>query len=138
MMFVVGRGAGLAIAQELALKIQELAGAFTRAISAAELLHGPIAAASEKTGALVLSDERATQPSCLAAWQALRERGAEAVWLGAAPEGIAEMDRIEHSEPLLRYLGLQLAGYRLAFELARDRGRDPDAPGGLMKVTETR
>jgi glucosamine 6-phosphate synthetase-like amidotransferase/phosphosugar isomerase protein len=47
------------------------------------------------------------------------------------------MDRIEHSEPLLRYLALQLAGHRLAFELARDRGLDPDAPSGLMKATKT-
>jgi glucosamine--fructose-6-phosphate aminotransferase (isomerizing) len=137
MLFLVGRGPGLAIAKELALKIQELAGAFTRAISAAEILHGPIAAANTSTGALVLSDEHVTQPSCLSAWQALRERGAEMVWLGASPEGILERYRIEHSEPLLRYLGLQLAGYRLAFELARERGRDPDAPSGLMKATKT-
>jgi glucosamine--fructose-6-phosphate aminotransferase (isomerizing) len=87
MLFLIGRGPGLAIAKELALKIQELAGTFTRAISAAEILHGPIAAANSSTGALVLSDEPATQPSCLSAWQALRQRGAEAVWLGASPEG---------------------------------------------------
>jgi glucosamine--fructose-6-phosphate aminotransferase (isomerizing) len=137
MLFLVGRGPSLAVAKELALKIQELAGVFTRAISAAEILHGPIAAANSSMGALVLSDEQVTQPSCLSAWQALRERGAEAVWLGASPEGILEMERIKHSEPLLCYLGLQLAGYRLAFEVARGRGRDPDSPCGLMKATKT-
>jgi glucosamine--fructose-6-phosphate aminotransferase (isomerizing) len=137
-LFLVGRGPGLTVVKELALKIQELAGVFTRAISAAEILHGPIMAANSSTGALVLSDDQATQPSCILAWQALRERGAEAVWLGGSPEMIPELGRVQHAEPLLRYLGYQLAGYRLAFELSQAHGRNPDAPGGLMKATKTR
>jgi glucosamine--fructose-6-phosphate aminotransferase (isomerizing) len=136
-LFVLGRGPGLAIAQELALKVQELGAYFTRAISAAEFLHGPIAAAGPRTGAMILSADQETLPSCLKAYDALQQRGAKPVWLGDGAAGISMFPAPRHREPLLRYLGLQLAGYRLASDLARARGRDPDRPSGLQKITRT-
>ncbi|HEX3677636.1 MAG TPA: SIS domain-containing protein, partial [Sphingomicrobium sp.] len=42
-MYVIGRGSTLAIAQETALKLKETCGIHAEAISAAEILHGPIA-----------------------------------------------------------------------------------------------
>src|SRR5205807_9174706 len=42
-LYVIGRGPGLAIAQEAALKFKETCGLHAEAVSAAELRHGPIA-----------------------------------------------------------------------------------------------
>ena len=45
--FVVGRGPDLPIARELALKFKEVCGIHAEALSAAELLHGPIAISTD-------------------------------------------------------------------------------------------
>ena len=42
-LFVVGRGMGLGVAQEAALKLKETCGLHAEAVSAAELRHGPMA-----------------------------------------------------------------------------------------------
>ena len=42
-LFVVGRGLGLAIAQEAALKFKETCGLHAEAFSSAEVKHGPMA-----------------------------------------------------------------------------------------------
>src|SRR6185312_15165348 len=42
-LYVIGRGPGLAVAQEAALKFKETCGLHAEAISAAELRHGPMA-----------------------------------------------------------------------------------------------
>ena len=42
-MYVVGRGFGLGIAQEVALKLKETCGLHAEAFSAAEVKHGPMA-----------------------------------------------------------------------------------------------
>ena len=41
-LFVVGRGVGFAVAQEAALKLKETSGIHAEAMSAAELMHGPL------------------------------------------------------------------------------------------------
>ena len=42
-LYVVGRGLGLGVAQEAALKLKETCGLHAEALSAAELRHGPMA-----------------------------------------------------------------------------------------------
>jgi len=42
-LFVIGRGPGFGIAQEAALKLKEICGLHSEAMSAAELMHGPLA-----------------------------------------------------------------------------------------------
>jgi len=42
-LYVIGRGLGLAIAQEAALKLKETCALHAEAVSAAELRHGPMA-----------------------------------------------------------------------------------------------
>ena len=56
-LFVVGRGIGLAMAQEAALKLKEICGIHAEAMSAAELMHGPLTLAGPKFPVLVFSQQ---------------------------------------------------------------------------------
>src|SRR5688572_13737489 len=53
--FVVGRGIGLALAQEAALKLKETCGIHAEALSAAELMHGPLTLAGPDFPVLVFT-----------------------------------------------------------------------------------
>ncbi len=69
-----------------------------------------------------------------------RRRGA-VPWLvgghGAARDSLGLAVALDLVEPLTP-LAYVLPGYVLAEAVARARGRDPDAPPGLTKVTRTR
>jgi glucosamine--fructose-6-phosphate aminotransferase (isomerizing) len=54
---------------------------------------------------------------------------------GAAGPGRLPLARSTH--PLIDPLALLLSFYRLAEQVARARGHDPDRPSRLRKVTET-
>lgn len=129
--FVISRGPGLAIAQEIALKLQELAGLPALAFSSAEFQHGPKALLGREHPVLLLpaagwlgaeadrlSDEApAAQLACIGATPGLE-----------APESLhPDLDPI-----------LALAAFHPALEaLTRARGFDPDRPPKLAKVTKT-
>ena len=139
--FVVGRGADLGIAKELALKIAEAAGIPASAFSSAEFLHGPLAAVSAQTPVVgVVSDPRALE-SVLTALERARGQGAATLLahgFGASP--VIPLPQL----PLPAAAGtaadcvLALVPAYLAIEAsARAVGRNPDRPAGLSKVTET-
>ena len=57
-LFVVGRGPGLGIAQEAALKFKETCGLHAEAFSAAEVKHGPMALVGPGFPVLVFAQTR--------------------------------------------------------------------------------
>jgi glucosamine--fructose-6-phosphate aminotransferase (isomerizing) len=139
--FVIGRGPALPIAQELALKLVEVAGLDARAHSAAELLHGPLSLASADTPAIVFAGDRFSHDSVVEAAARLRAAGATVLVLDAgadrAPSGEPiEVPRAGHE--LLQPLVALNAAYPFIARLARERGRDPDRPPHLEKATLTR
>jgi glucosamine--fructose-6-phosphate aminotransferase (isomerizing) len=138
--FVVGRGPGLPIARELALKLKEVCGLHAEALSAAELLHGPIAIASPRLPAIVLDGDEHTGPTVDAAVEKLRAAGSPVLMLGSrALPGSSDALQIPAApHPLLQPLVAMQAAYGLLAALARARGRDPDAPAQLQKITRTR
>jgi glucosamine--fructose-6-phosphate aminotransferase (isomerizing) len=147
--FVVGRGPDLPIARELALKFKEVCGIHAEALSAAELLHGPIAIASAFLPAIVLAGDEQVRPTVDAAVQRLRDAGAPTVLIQAASlqsesadagvdasaSDVVTIPRAPH--PLLQPIIAVQAAYPFVAALARARGRDPDAPPHLHKVTRT-
>ncbi len=143
-MFVVSRGAGLAVALEAALKFKETCGIQAEAFSGAELRHGPMALVGAGYPVLVLAPRGPAQAGLLALAAELQARGA--VVLLAAPAGtpgIAAAVRtwlplpVTDDEALDTIAALQ-AFYPMVEALARARGRDPDRPAFLSKVTLTR
>jgi glucosamine--fructose-6-phosphate aminotransferase (isomerizing) len=136
--FVVGRGIGLGLAQEAALKLKETCGIHAEAMSAAELMHGPLTLAGPDFPVLLFGqrDEALSSVAELAAL--LVRRGVPVVAAGLAPgAGAVELPFDATLDPLVAPIALIQSFYSLAERTARARGRDPDAPPHLTKVTET-
>jgi glutamine---fructose-6-phosphate transaminase (isomerizing) len=139
-MVVVGRGVGLAIALEAALKLKEVCGLQAEALSSAELRHGPLALIEPGYPVLVFAPRGPAQAGLLALADDLRTRGATVlVAAPVAPEthGVALPLAIT-DEPDLDPIAAIVPFYAMLDALARARGRDPDRPPHLSKVTRTR
>jgi glucosamine--fructose-6-phosphate aminotransferase (isomerizing) len=133
-LYVVGRGTGLAVAQETALKLKETCGLHAEAFSAAEIRHGPMALVRNGFPVLVFvpSDESRSGVEAIVA--ALGAQDAAVLAVGGA--GRDRLKMIECHKLLLPLAQIQ-AVYRMVDRLAALRGHDPDAPPHLAKVTET-
>ena len=139
--YVVGRGPGLAVALEAALKLKETCRLHAEAYSAAEVRHGPIALArSHPPGrfmTLAFQARDRSRSSIEAALEALREAG--------APVFVADFEEREGhrlplsrpGHPLLDPICQIASFYRFVEALSVRLGEDPDRPAHLRKITET-
>jgi glucosamine--fructose-6-phosphate aminotransferase (isomerizing) len=135
--FVIGRGPGLAIASEAALKLAEVAGIAGLAYSSAELSHGPRALAGPDFPALGFIQDDAARPGTEALLAELASAGSPVLAAGAVGPGMASLPTLPPDHPDTDLL-VQLVSFYLAAEaVARARGHDPDHPPGLRKVTRT-
>lgn len=139
--FVIGRGPTLAIAQELALKLKEVCGIHAEALSAAELLHGPISIAGAQRPAIVLAGDDRTSPSVNEAVARLCAAGAPVLLLCGDTRPVEAAARVvrvpDAGHQILQPLAALYAAYPFVAKLGRARGRDPDRPPHLMKITRT-
>jgi glucosamine--fructose-6-phosphate aminotransferase (isomerizing) len=135
-LFVVGRGMGLGVAQEAALKLKETAGLHAEAVSAAELHHGPMALVRPGFPVLVFSqnDEARAGVELLAG--ELVARKANVMIAGSRCQGALNLP-VEPAHPVIEPMLIAQTFYRMANALSLARGLDPDRPPHLRKVTET-
>jgi glutamine---fructose-6-phosphate transaminase (isomerizing) len=135
-LYVIGRGLGLGVAQEAALKLKETCGLHAEAVSAAELRHGPMALVRAGFPLLIFTqnDESRTGVTQLAA--ELAAQGADVLLAGADAAG-ATILPTEAAHPVIEPLLFAQSFYRMANALSLARGGDPDRPPHLHKVTET-
>ena len=136
-LFVIGRGTGMPVALEAALKFKETCGIQAEAFSSAEVRHGPMALIDEGYPLLVLAPRGPAQAGLLSFASDMRERGAKV--LLAAPEGTpaANLPLAVTSAQDLDPIAVIQSFYPMVEALARARGRNPDAPRFLAKVTKT-
>ena len=132
-LFVLGRGLGLGVAQEMALKLKETCGLHAEAYSAAEVRHGPMAIIGPGFPLLCLTQPDETDAGLREVVASFREGGARA-WL-AAQDGDLPLPPAPH--PACAPLLAVQAFYRAANALSLRRGFNPDVPPHLRKVTET-
>ncbi len=85
-LYVVGRGLGLGIAQEAALKLKETCGLHAEAFSAAEVEHGPMALVRPGFPVLMLSQNDETRAGIDALANDFVERGADVLLAGIEVE----------------------------------------------------
>jgi glutamine---fructose-6-phosphate transaminase (isomerizing) len=135
-LYVVGRGLGLGIAQEAALKFKETCGLHAEAISAAELRHGPMALVQPGFPLLMFTQNDESRAGVAQLASELGARGADVLLAGAAASGTTALPS-EPAHPVIEPLLFVQSFYRMANALALARGRDPDRPPHLHKVTET-
>lgn len=135
--YVAGRGPGLAVAAEAALKLKETSGLHAEAVSAAEIRHGPFALAGPALRAIVFAQQDQAYDGLRQLADDLRQRGTPVLFLSsdaaASPTSVGA-----DAEPALELLSMLARFYVLASAGALRRGRSPDTPPMLSKVTETR
>jgi glutamine---fructose-6-phosphate transaminase (isomerizing) len=136
-LYVIGRGPGLSIAGEAALKFKETCRLHAEAYSAAEVRHGPIALARDRFAALLFANGDQSDASIADAVRALSSAGATVFLAGAEIAGVSSLPVAPTSHPLLNPVALVVSFYRFAEGLSVALGENPDAPKLLSKVTRT-
>lgn len=140
--YVIARGLNYCTALEAALKLAETSYISMLAYSAADFMHGPIAAVHESEACFLCAPPGKALPTMIDMASRLSERKAEVAIISSEEEILSyattpfRLDAIVEEElsPLIYILPEQL----LAYYLAVSRGFDPDRPRGLSKVTLTR
>ncbi|WP_419813885.1 SIS domain-containing protein [Glacieibacterium sp.] len=135
-LFVLGRGPGLGVAQEAALKFKETCGLHAEAFSVAEVRHGPMALIGRDFPVLVFRQSDESYAGTTELIGELVARGGDVLVAGGDPSGGIQLPGIDAHpaiEPMLRIQSF----YRAVNALSVDRGFDPDRPPHLAKVTET-
>ncbi len=134
---VVGRGYGLALALESALKFKETCSIQAEAFSAAEIKHGPQALIEEGYPLLIYANRGPALHSMLDLAQDMKTRGANVIL--AAPSFVKEKD-LEIASAQSEELDIITAAqsfYLMIEKLSRELGLNPDEPRHLSKVTKT-
>lgn len=135
-LYVIGRGLGLGIAQEAALKCKETCALHAEAFSSAEVRHGPFALLGPDFPAFLLAQDDATRAGLEHLAGELAARGVPTLIAGGQVAGATLLPALAAPAPIGPLL-LAQSLYRLITRLAVHRGLDPDDPPFLRKVTET-
>lgn len=139
-LLVLGRGYTLPVAAEAALKFKEVGGLHAEAFSIAEVAHGPMTLVGPRDPVLVFGPLDAGRAG-------LRARVEDFVARGALVCGVGDHDDLAGAaailpaqsglHPALYAIACAQSFYGLAEMVSRSRGRDPDRPPHLSKVTST-
>lgn len=135
-LFVIGRGVGLGVAQEAALKLKETAGLHAEAFSGAEVRHGPQALLHADFPALLFGQNDEAREGLEVLARDLALRGVDVIAAGVEAPGVTALPTLA-AHPAIQPLLVAQSFYRLANAVAIARGLDPDSPPHLRKVTET-
>ena len=139
---VLARGINYCTSFEIALKIRELSGLLFESYSAADLMHGPVAAIAPGWPVVAIAPTGPAFAAMVEAFDSVTARGARTVVI-SEDERLRARSEIglpllpgvpEWLSPLVAVVPGQLAAMRLA----QLRGIDLDQPLGLSKVTLTR
>ncbi|MBP9234834.1 MAG: SIS domain-containing protein [Hyphomonadaceae bacterium] len=135
--YVIGRGPGLAVAAEAALKLKETNGLHAEAVSAAEVRHGPFALVGPALRVVIFAQRDAAFDGLSKLAGDLEALGS-AVLLVSSETAHGQAMVKPDAEPVLELLAMLARFYVLASATALKRGRSPDHPPMLTKITETR
>ena len=138
---VIGRGYNYSTAFEASLKIKELTGIIAEPYSSADFLHGPIATVHRGFPVLAVAHKGMVFADMVEIISKVKALGAELITISdsrevgelaqlpiSIPEGVPEW-----LSPIVNVVPGQILGWQLALQ----KGMDPDNPAGLSKVTLT-
>ncbi|MDR4474259.1 MAG: DDE-type integrase/transposase/recombinase [Nitrospira sp.] len=126
-LFCIGRGLGLAIAGEAALKFKETCLLAAEAASLAEFRHGPLALADSDTAALVFLLDDATRQGTELLIETLHDRGASVIVSSAGSEVGPHALRHPATQAIVAIARI----YETIHALAVSLGFNPDVPPHL-------
>ncbi len=138
-LFTIGRGYGLAIAQEAALKLKETCALHGEAFSSAEVRHGPMAIVGPGFPVLAFAGSDVTGTDVRMVSESFAERGAIVLLADARAETVEGRTALPvlPGHPAVEPILAIQSFYRFVNQLSLARGLDPDAPPHLAKVTRT-
>ncbi len=131
--YIIGKSWNYPMALESAIKIQEVSYIHAEGFAGGELKHGPIALIEEGTPCFILAGNDEVTPDILSNAVQLKARGGFVI--GIAPENNEIFDEwikvpdAGNAQALVNVIPIQV----LAYELAVQRGKDPDMPRNLAK-----
>ena len=131
-LYVLGRGPSLPIAAETALKLKETCAIHAEAYSTAEVMHGPLELVESGFPVVVYAQHDAAREGTLQAADRLRRAGANVMVAGEDA-----LPTVRATHPLLEPILMVQTAYLAIEKVAAARGRNPDEPHHLKKVTET-
>ena len=139
---VIARGINYCTSFEIALKIRELSGLLFESYSAADLMHGPVAAIGPGWPVIGVAPSGPALGAMSEAIDKVAARGARTVVISddetVRSQGDIGLSLLPGVPEWLSPLVAVVPGQLVAMRLAQLRGIDLDAPLGLSKVTLTR
>ncbi|MGH2776927.1 MAG: glutamine--fructose-6-phosphate transaminase (isomerizing) [Actinomycetota bacterium] len=134
----IGRGVGMAVALEGALKLKEISYIHAEGYAAGELKHGAIALVEEGVPVVAILTGTALYDKMLGNVQEVRARGAETILVAPRNDERArslanEMFEMPTTKPLLTPILDTIPLQMLAYFVAKERGLSPDKPRNLAK-----
>lgn len=130
---VVGKGSGVGVAQEAALKIKEASYVHAEAFTAGELKHGAIALVEEGIPCLMFGSDVSASADIESTGQELRSRGGYTIGVGIPATGSCsetiDVPAASEATPIVHAYVAQSLAYRMSLI----RGLDPDFPRNLAK-----
>jgi glutamine---fructose-6-phosphate transaminase (isomerizing) len=134
----LGRGIGVPIAMEGALKLKEISYIHAEAYPAGEMKHGPIALITEEVPIVVVATQGPTYEKIVSNIQEVRARGAKVIAVATA--GDEEIHRhaecvlhVPRTSEVLSAIPTAIPLQLLAYHIAKLRGCDVDQPRNLAK-----
>lgn len=134
-LMVAARGILYGVALEAALKVKEAAGVLAEGFSAADLRHGPVGAINADVPVLILDGGGPASRDLADLAHLLRQRNAPVALCAASPD--ADLPLPKQLPEALAAIPATVRAQQFALALTLILGRNPDAPGGLSKVTPT-
>ena len=136
-LYVLGRGPSLAVAGEVALKFKETCGIHAETYSTAEVMHGPVELVGPDFPVIALASRDQSEASVAEIADRLAATGARVHATTRLCRKAIALPVPDAGHPLLNALIQVIPAYLFLEALSRRRGRNPDAPARLRKVTET-
>ena len=134
----IGRGVGMAVAMEGALKLKEISYIHAEGYAAGELKHGAIALIEPGVPVVAILTGQAMYDKMLANVEEVRARGADTILV--APEGderaralANELFEVPATKPLLTPILDTIPMQLLAYFVAKEKDLSPDKPRNLAK-----
>ena len=134
----IGRGVGVAVALEGALKLKEISYLHAEGYAAGELKHGAIALIEQGVPVVGIVTGQALYEKMLANIAEVRARGAETILVARRGDERAravanELFEVPSTKPLLSPVLDSIPLQMFAYFVAKERGLSPDKPRNLAK-----
>jgi glucosamine--fructose-6-phosphate aminotransferase (isomerizing) len=133
-LLTVARGILYGVALEAALKLKETAGILAEGYSSADLRHGPVGAVDADVPALLFDGGGPVSRDLAELRQILLKRNAPVALCSISSEADLPLPQLPEA---LAAIPATVRAQQFALALTLVLGLNPDAPGGLSKVTQT-